>query len=233
MLTRLIAGALSGIYSFVGNYGLSIILFTTLIRLILLPSAIHQKKGMLVTQRLQPMVNELQKKYKNDPKLLQQKQMELYKQHNHNPLSGCLPLLIQMPIIFTLFSVLRDAAKYVPQQALYEKFLWLPNMVDPDTMANFVNISGAERIPGVLPIIAAIFTFITFKMTQQNTPTPSTDGPKLPNMNYMAYIFPVIILISGATYSAGLILYWAFSTILQFVQDKVLNAVLTRKDNVA
>lgn len=233
MLTRLIAGALSAIYNFVGNYGLSIILFTTLIRLILLPSAIHQKKGMLVTQRLQPMVNELQKKYKNDPKLLQQKQMELYKEHNHNPLSGCLPLLIQMPIIFTLFSVLRNAAQYVPQQALYEKFLWLPNMVDPDTMANIVNISGAERIPGVLPIIAAIFTYITFKMTQVNAPTPSTDGPKLPNMNYMAYIFPVIILISGATYSAGLILYWAFSTILQFVQDKVLNAVLTRKDKVA
>lgn len=234
MLKNLIAGLLSGIYGFVGNYGLSIILFTTLIRLVLLPFAIQQKKGMLVTQKLQPMVNELQKKYKNDPKTLQQKQMELYKEHNHNPLAGCLPLLIQMPIIFTLFSVLRDAGQYVPKEALYEKFLWLPNMVDPDTMANIVNFGGANRVPGLLPIIAAIFTYITFKMSQQTTAVAqSPDGPKMPNMNFMAYIFPIIILMSGASYSAGLILYWAFSTILQFVQDKVLNAVLVRKDDVA
>lgn len=232
MLKNLIAGLLSGIYSFVGNYGLSIIIFTAIIRLVLLPFAIQQKRNMLVMQKLQPMINELQKKYKNDPQTLQQKQMALYKEHNHNPLSGCLPLLIQMPILFTLFSVLRQAAEYLPESALTQPFLWLPNMVDPDTMSNIINFVGSNRFPGLLPIIAAIFTFITFKMTQQQTAMvqASADGPKAPNMNFMAYIFPIIILMSGATYSAGLILYWAFSTILQFVQDRVLNAVIVQKE---
>lgn len=233
MLKNLIASLLSGIYGFVGNYGLSIILFTLFIRLILLPFAIQSKKNMVVMQKLQPLVNELQKKYKNDPKTLQQKQLELYKEHNHNPLMGCLPLLIQMPIIFTLFTVLRNAADYVPQSAIDQPFLWLPNLVDPDTMANIINMSGAEKIPGILPIVAAVFTFITFKMTQSQTAAVQTspDGPKAPNMNFMAYIFPVIILVSGASYSAGLILYWAFSTILQFVQDRLLNAYFNPKED--
>lgn len=236
MLKNLIASLLSTIYSFTGSYGLSIILFTLFIRLVLLPFAIQSKKSMIVMQKLQPMVSELQKKYKNDPQTLQKKQLELYKEHNHNPLSGCLPLLIQMPIIFTLFSVLRNAADYVPQSAMDQAFLWLPNMVDPDTMSNIVTMAGAERIPGLLPIIAAAFTFITFKMTQSQTAAAQAnpDGPKMPNMNFMAYIFPVIILMSGATYSAGLILYWATSTILQFVQDRLLNAYFNpAKDKVA
>lgn len=233
MLKNIIATLLTGIYNFVGNYGLSIILFTLFIRLILLPFAIQSKKNMVMTQKLQPLVNQLQKKYKNDPQTLQKKQMELYKEHNHNPLSGCLPLLIQMPIIFTLFSVLRDAASYVPQSAIDQSFLWLPNMVDPDTMSNIINIAGADRIPGLLPIVAAAFTFITFKMTQTQTAALQTspDGPKAPNMNFMAYIFPVVILMSGTTYSAGLILYWAVSTILQFVQDRTLNAYFNPKED--
>lgn len=236
MLKNLIASLLTAIYNFTGNYGLSIILFTLFIRLILLPFAISSKKNMVVMQKLQPLVNELQKKYKNDPQTLQKKQMELYKEHNHNPLMGCLPLLIQMPIIFTLFTVLRNAADYVPESAMNQAFLWLPNMVDPDTMANVMNFSGAARIPGILPIVAAIFTFVTFKMTQSQTAATqaSPDGPKMPNMNFMAYIFPVMILMSGATYSAGLILYWAVSTILQFVQDRLLNAYFNpNKDKVA
>lgn len=189
---------------------------------------------MMMTQKLQPKINELQKKYAKDPKTLQMKQMELYKEHGHNPFGGCLPLLIQFPILIALFNVLRDPTVHgLPKEALTQSFMWLPNMTAPDTLVNFFAFEGANSIPGLLPIIAAIFTYITAKASMANQPQPSPDGPKAPNMGFMTLMGPVLILAFATKYPAGLILYWAVSNIIQFAQDRILTWWFQKKEEEA
>lgn len=227
-----IAGLLNTIYSLIGNYGISIIVFTIIVRMILFPLSVSQRRNMETQKKLQPKINELRKKYGNDPQTMMMKQNELFKEHGHNPLSGCLPLLIQFPIIIALFGVLRNAHQYLPANALTQSFLWLSNMVDPDTLSNVLpTLPMADKLPGILPIIAAIFTYITSKTSMsQASATQDPDGPKMPNMSFMTYMFPMMILMFGATYSAGLILYWATSNIVQFFQDRLLNQMFKNKE---
>ncbi|WP_459129487.1 YidC/Oxa1 family membrane protein insertase [Guggenheimella bovis] len=219
-----IAWLLNTLFSVIHSYGWTIICFTILVRFILLPLNISQKKNMAMQQKLQPKIQELQRKYAKDPQTLNMKTMELYKEHGHNPLGGCLPLLIQLPVLFGLFAVLRNPVEYgLPQEALSQSFMWLPNMSAPDTLMNVIKVSGMDRVPGLLPIIAAIFTYLTAKMSMANQPKPDPNGPKMPNMNFMLYMGPVLILAFATSYPAGLILYWAASNIIQLIQDQVLN----------
>lgn len=104
---------LNFIYSFVSNYGVSIILFTLIVKLILLPLSIKSQKSMAKTQKLAPLVQELQKKYANDQQKLNQEMMELYKANDAKPTAGCLPLLLQFPIIIALYRVIQAPIKYI------------------------------------------------------------------------------------------------------------------------
>lgn len=101
------------LYSIVSNYGLAIILFTILIKLILFPIDIKQKRSMAKTQKIQPLLNEVQKKYANDKEKLNQETMKLYQKYGISPMSGCLPMLIQLPIIFALFYVVKKPIIYM------------------------------------------------------------------------------------------------------------------------
>jgi YidC/Oxa1 family membrane protein insertase len=101
---------LLGIYSVVGNYGWSIVLFTLLIRALLMPLDAKSRKSMRKTQKLQPQIAALQKKYKNDKDKLNQKTMELYKKEHISPLSGCLPMLLSLPILFGMFGAMNILA---------------------------------------------------------------------------------------------------------------------------
>ena len=105
-INSLFVSALNWIYSWVGNYGWSVVIFTMLIRLLVLPLELKSRKGMRATQRVQPQVAALQKKYANDKDKLNQKMMELYKKENVSPMAGCLPLLLTMPILFIMFTAL-------------------------------------------------------------------------------------------------------------------------------
>lgn len=104
---------LTFLYSIVNNYGVAIILFTILIKLILFPLDIKQKRSMAKTQKIQPLLNEVQKKYANDKEKLSQETMKLYKKYGISPMSGCLPMLIQLPIIFSLFYVVKKPLIYM------------------------------------------------------------------------------------------------------------------------
>ncbi len=101
------------LYRLVGNYGVAIILFTVLVKLLLLPLDLKQKKSMAKTQKLQPLLNAVQQKYANDKDKLSQETMKLYQKYGINPMSGCLPMLIQLPIIFSLFYVIRKPMVYM------------------------------------------------------------------------------------------------------------------------
>lgn len=137
-MTEFLRSILDGIYGIVENYGWSIILFTLLIRIILMPLEVKSRKGMLKMQKLQPQLTALQKKYANDKQKLSQKQSELYKKAHYSPLSGCLPLLIQMPILFAMFAAMRAIANeqiirqvfdYLQgKQPVAEGWFWVKNI---------------------------------------------------------------------------------------------------------
>lgn len=113
IITRPLGWIIQQIYNLVANYGLSIIIFTILIKLVLLPLNIHSQKAMKKQQKIQPYVAELQEKYKNDQEKLQREMMKLYKDNNISMMGGCLPMLIQMPILVGLYQVIQKPLSYL------------------------------------------------------------------------------------------------------------------------
>ncbi|MCT4605886.1 MAG: YidC/Oxa1 family membrane protein insertase [Marinisporobacter sp.] len=191
------------LYNLIGNYGISIIVFTVVVKLFLLPLTMKQLKSTREMSKIQPKLKELQEKYKNDKEKLNIKTMELYKEHKINPMGGCLPLLIQIPIIFGLFSVLRTPEQYIADPtfltAISESFLWVPNLSNPD--------------PWILPILAAITTY--FSMSTANTGAASQNQ----TMKTMNMMMPIMILWWGRSFPAGLTLYWVVSNGFQMAQQ--------------
>lgn len=142
-MANILAAILEAIHGFTNSYGLAIILFTLLIKLIILPLEYKSRKGMKQMERLQPQMQELQSKYGSDQEKLSQKTAELYQQAGVSPMSGCLPMLISMVILFTMFSAMRQVANLqMAQQTLSyltdgvfvnEDFLWIRNLWMPDS----------------------------------------------------------------------------------------------------
>ncbi|NLW20880.1 MAG: YidC/Oxa1 family membrane protein insertase [Clostridiales bacterium] len=143
-ITNSLTGVIQWIYSLIHNHGWSIVIFTLLIRTVLMPLDISSRKGMRKMAKIQPQINALQKKYANDKAKLQQKQSELMRKERYNPLSGCLPLLIQMPILFAMFGAMRLIAnEQIVDQVFtflkggtpqYEGWLWVKNIWMADSL---------------------------------------------------------------------------------------------------
>ena len=193
------------IFDIVGNYGLSIILFTVLVKLLLVPLTVKQTKSMKDLQTMQPKLEAIKAKYKNNQELLNEKTLALYKEEKVSPYGGCLPLLIQLPIIIGLFTVLRNPEVYVfASEEIYRSistnFLWLSNLVDPD--------------PWILPLMAAGTTYLS-------TITASNSGNGQ-SQKFLKYMMPVVIFWSGRTFAAGLTLYWVVSNGFQVIQQLIL-----------
>ena len=215
LIYSLLGQLLKLIYDLVGHYGWSIVIFTIAIKLFMLPLMNSQMKSMKAMQVIQPKIEEIKKKYPGNQEKQNQLTMELYREHNVNPFMGCLPMLIQLPILFGLFAVLRDPVKYVFQtQSAFELadtgFFWISSMTLPDVIS-----VGGIVIPFILPIIAAITTYIDSSMMQKGQEKNQT-------MVTMTYVMPVIILWYGRTFPSGLSLYWAVSNIFSIVQKFVL-----------
>jgi YidC/Oxa1 family membrane protein insertase len=191
------------IYNFVNNYGLSIVIFTFVVKLLMLPLTLKQTKSMKEMQELNPKLKELQKKYAKDKQKLNEKTMELYKQHNVNPASGCLPLLIQLPIIIALFNVLRQPEKYVFTPEVYDavgkSFLWLKDLSVPDSLY-------------ILPVLAAVTTYLQTKMV-------STGNAANPSQNTMNIVMPLMIGYFSLNFPSGLTMYWVLNNIFQIIQQ--------------
>ncbi|MGL4425973.1 MAG: YidC/Oxa1 family membrane protein insertase [Cetobacterium sp.] len=175
-----------------GNFGLAIIGLTILIKIILLPLTLKQDKSMKKMKQIQPLLEEYKEKYGNDKTLLNQKTMELYKEKNVNPAGGCLPLIVQLPILWALFGVLRVERGIVPP----ESFLWM-NLLQPDPYY-------------ILPVLNGIVAFIQQKLT-------GTDSN--PQMKQMMYIFPVMMIFISYKMPAGLQIYWLTSSFVGILQQ--------------
>lgn len=220
------------IYTIVNDYGIAIILFTLITKLLLMPFTIKQMRSSKAMAVIQPKMKEIQEKYKDNKEKQNQMLVELYKEHKYNPLSGCLPLLIQFPIIIGLFTALREPGTYVfidnPDllvSATQDTFLWIKNLSLPDLMGNVVS-TGPDwflGLPGIMPILSAALTYV--QMSSMNATTPSSDNKAMNSqMKIMQTIFPVMILFWGTSLSAGLILYWTVGSVFQIIQQRIMNA---------
>ena len=185
---------LNGIVQFTGSYGISIILSTIIVRLLLYPLTLSQTKSMMAMREIQPELNELQKKYKDNPEEYQKRTMELYQKNKINPLGGCLPMLVQLPILWAFFRVLRD----LPYGEA-SKFLGIWVLSEPDKFY-------------VLPLLAALTTYLQSKMTV-------TD----PSQKSMLVAMPIMIGIFSLSFPSGLVLYWITSNIFSIAQQAWLN----------
>lgn len=208
-----VAYILNTINSFVGNYGLSIILTTVFVRLLLLPLTLKQEKSMKRMKELEPKLNELKKKYENDKETLNVKTMELYKNENVNPLSGCLPLLIQLPIFIALFNVFNS--DLIPKDT---KFLWF-YLSKPDNLFTILGYSV-----NLLPILTTVLTFIQQKLMQSSQ---KSDDAMAQSMQSMMYVMPIMMLFLFYNMASGLTLYYFVNTALGILQQYY---VLSRRD---
>jgi YidC/Oxa1 family membrane protein insertase len=223
MISTPLGNLLGFIFGITNNYAMSIIVLTLLIKLVLFPLSITQIRSTKKMNDIQPKIKEIQAKYKNDKEKLNTKTMELYKEHKINPLSGCLPMLIQLPILFGLFAVLRDPATYVfdgsvemAAAVLSKGFLWVKDLSEPDLISNIWATGPAVIIglPGVLPIISSVSTY--FQMAASGTTQNSTTKT-------MAYTMPLMILWFGRSFAGGLMVYWTVSNLFQIAQQYIIN----------
>lgn len=218
ILYELFGSMLYYIYNFVGDYGIAIILFSLIAKLILLPINIKQTKSMQDTNKIQPEIQKLQKKYKDNPEKLNEETMKLYKEHNINPVGGCLPLLIQFPIIIGLYRVLQQPQIYVfgsqeAYDAIDKAFLWLPSLGQPDPLH-------------ILPILAAITTYLYMSTSQATT----GGNEQAQQMNQsMKIMSPLLIGFMAWTFPSGLALYWVIQNIFTFVQQIVMKSLFTQE----
>ena len=177
----------------------AIFVLTLLLKLLFFPLMISSTRSMKKMQQLAPKLQELQKKYANDPQKLQQEIVKLYKEVGFNPFGGCLPILIQIPVFFALYKVLI----VTPDLAL-EGFLWIPSL--------------AERDPYfILPVLMGL------TMVAQSWITPSPN----PQQNKMMYIMAAVFTFLFATFPSGLVLYWTFNNILSIIQTWVIYKYLS------
>ncbi len=189
------------------SYGIAIILLTIIIKMILYPLTWKQLSTMRRTQKLMPKVQEIQKKYKNDPQKANTMIMELYKENNANPLSGCLPLLIQMPIFIALYRALGNFQYGDPT------FLYL-NLTQKDPYF-------------ILAILAALTTFLQSKVSMPKT------GAADPTQKTMLYIMPLFMAYISYSVPSGLALYWVVMNVMTVLQQLFTNYWLDRKEKQA
>ncbi len=202
-LGKVILSILTFFYKWGHNYGVAIILMTCVIQVFLFPLSSKSYKSMHSMQKIQPLVAQIKEKYKDDPKRVNVEVMNLYKTHKVSPFGGCLPLLLQIPIFWSLFTTLRTTIelRYVP-------FLWIPDMASYDPFF-------------ILPIIMGGSMFIQQKMT-------TVDSSQAKMMVFMPVLFTFLFM----KFPAGLVLYWLVNNILTILgQMFILKPRLARQSS--
>jgi len=236
-LISLITKLLIMLYGFTHNYGVAIILLTILIRLILYPLMQKQMVSMREMQKIQPLMKAVQDKYKNDKERLNKELMALYKEHKVNPMSGCLPLLIQMPILILLFQTLRVFEYLDPiTNNTAGGFLWIANQYNiienGETIAKAglalserlipFGVFGIEYI-GILPFLVGGSMYIQQKMTSPGGATGKEGGSSAQTQKMMTIMMPLMIGFMSFSLPSGLTLYWFTSTLLGIGQQYLIN----------
>ncbi len=203
-MVGLVSSAIEFFGDSLGSYGLGIILMTLVVRLILVPLTFSQNRATAKMQKLNPEMEALKKKYKDDQQRLNEETVKLWKEHGVNPAAGCLPMLIQMPVIIAMFTALREF-----QFGEAAGFLWLPDLAQPDPLF-------------ILPVLAAISTFVQTRLSMSHG-ADSAGGSQA----IMAYGMPLFIGYISTQFPSGLALYWTVTNIFGVGQQYMVNGLLS------
>ncbi|MCF7809402.1 membrane protein insertase YidC [bacterium] len=205
--SKAVLWSLKKMHVFIPNYGICIILFSILIKIVVWPLTRKSYRSMAAMQQLQPKMKELREKYKSDPQRMQKETMKLYKEEKVNPMGGCLPMLIQMPLLYSLFIIFRATIQFRNAPFVF----WITDLSKPDIIFHLpftVPMYGAHV--ALLPILMGISTFFQSKSTM-------TD----PNQKMMLYIMPVFMTLIFNQFPSGLTLYYTLFNVLTLVQQRI------------
>ena len=187
-----------------GSAGLAIILFTIFVKLLVTPLTLKALRSGRAMQELQPKIRALQKRYGNDRQKVSAETMRLYQEHKVNPMAGCFPMLVQIPIFIGLYQAI-DGLSRQGTGAFAQPFLWMPSLAQPDQLH-------------ILPFVAAIFQLI---QTRMSLPTGKykTDDPQQKMMNQMMQFMPIMVIFFGWSFASGPVIYWATQSVFSAVQQ--------------
>ena len=220
-LERILKTILLMCYEFIPNYGVAIILLTLLVKIIFFPLTKKSSESTLRMQKLAPRIKEIQTKFKDNPQKMNAEMAEFYKQEGYNPLSGCLPMLLQIPIFFAMYNLFNShfdlrGAMFIPG--------WIPDLSVPEIIWTFPD---GFRVPllgwtalRLLPFIYVGSQLLYGRVTQ----TP--DQQSNPQMKIMLYVMPIAFFFILYDVPSGLLIYWIFSNLLTLVQQVVITKIM-------
>lgn len=210
-------------YKIIPNWGVSIIIMTILLRAIIFPLTKKSSESTLKMQELQPKIKEIQDKYKNNQQKMNEEMAKFYQTAGYNPLSGCLPLLIQFPLIFAMYNLFNNyfefrGAMFIPG--------WIPDLSQGDSVFSLsspIPLLGWTDIR-LLPVIYVVSQLLFGKVTQ--TPGAAQQNS---SMKFMMYGMPLMFFFMFYNAPAGLLVYWIFSNVLTLIQQVVINKMMHAK----
>jgi YidC/Oxa1 family membrane protein insertase len=199
-----LVNVLNSLATVFSSAGIGIIAFTIIVKTLMLPLTVKALRSSKAMQELQPKIKELQKKHGNDRQRISQETMALYQQYRVNPMAGCLPMVIQIPIFLGLYNAIMSLS--TSGAGLWDDpFLWLPSLAHPDPLH-------------MLPIVAGLFQFVQTQMMRPANQPKSTD-PQQAMMNSVMNIMPLTVVFFGWSFAAGPVLYWATQSVYSVVQQ--------------
>jgi YidC/Oxa1 family membrane protein insertase len=211
-LTKPMFHVLTWLYAILGNYGLAILALTLIVKILFYPLANKSYRSMSQMKKLQPEMVKLRERYENDKQKMQQELMALYKREKVNPLAGCLPILIQIPVFFALYKVL-----FVSIEMRHAPFFgWIQDLSAPDPTSLF-NLFGllpfdppSFLMIGIWPLLMGVTMFLQFKLNPQ---------PADPIQAKVMMFLPLMFIFLFATFPAGLVIYWTWNNVLSIAQQ--------------
>lgn len=216
------------INKFVRNWGVSIIVMTLIIKVVLFPLTKNQSMSSLKMQKIQPKVQALQAKYKDNPQKQQEEMAKIYKEAGYNPMSGCLPMLVQFLLLWSMFNIFNNyfefrGASFIPG--------WIPDLSAGDTiytMKKTIPLFGTQI--RILPFIYLAIQLLSGKITGGMAGTGSAPTAQTQTqMKMMMYGMPILFFFMFYNASSGLLLYWTSSTIFQIIQQLIINTMMRKK----
>jgi YidC/Oxa1 family membrane protein insertase len=209
MLAKPCVWIMNKLYSVIPNYGIAIIILTIFIKIILWPLGSKSYKSMSEMKKIQPLMKEIREKYKNDKKKMNEEVMSLYRTYKINPLGGCLPMVVQLPVFFALYRMLYQSIEL--RHAPF--FLWIDDLSAPDRLFSFNFSIPFMEPPYGIPVLTIIMG--ATMLLQQKMSPPMGDPTQAKMMMFMPLIFTVIFI----NFSSGLVLYWLVNNILSISQQ--------------
>jgi YidC/Oxa1 family membrane protein insertase len=211
---QLLEESLKLINQWVGNPGVAIIIFTLIVKALTLPLTLKSIKSMRETQRIQPLIKEVNKRFKDDKAKQQAETMRLYQEHGVNPMGSCLPMVLQIPIFLALYNALITLVQHDPKFA--SSFLWVHDLSKADPLF-------------IWPVLSGAFQFIGNRMAQPYGSNKNAD-PQQAMMNKIMQFMPIYLIVIYLNFASGAVIYWTFSAIFSAVQTYFINGFGTLPD---